>query len=273
VGGDAQSVRRTVRRITLSNAVASEADAYLDRVKREVTGYDHLGGGVSFETFNCTTHYDLANSQWKIGLEDRPMTLLSKGQLDLIEQAILQVEAAQVPGDLIEAGVWRGGAVVLMRAVLEAHGIAGRTVIAADSFAGIPQSTRFAADPVNTWTDRWEASLDDVRANVDSHGFLDERTRFLPGFFDDTLPRLTDERLALIRLDSDAYDSVRCSLEQLYPLLSPGGIVIIDDWHLVSCRMAVQNYRMLHKLGGELTVSAGNAWWVKQEDYGVPPRP
>jgi O-methyltransferase len=251
----------------------SAATAYLDRVKRAVTGYETLGGGISFEEFDCSVHYDLAESHWKIALEDRPLTLLSKGQLDLIERAILQVEAAQVPGDLIEAGVWRGGAVVLMRAVLAAQGIAGRNVVAADSFAGIPQSTRFAADPVNKWSDRWEASLDDVRTNIAQHGFLDERTRFLPGFFEDTLPALTDERFALIRLDSDAYDSVRCSLEQLYPLLAPGGIIIIDDWHLLSCRMAVQNYRMLHQLGGKLTVTSGNAWWVKQEPYAVPARP
>ena len=66
---------------------------------------------------------------------------------------------------------------------------------------------------------------------------------------------------------------MRCSLEQLYPLLSPGGIIIIDDWHLLSCRMAVQNYLMLHGIGSELTVTAGNAWWVKSEPYALPPRP
>lgn len=255
----------------MSDAVA--AKVALDRVKHGITGYNWLGGNQPFAKFNCTDHYDIAAGEWKIPRSELPLTLLSKGQLDLIERAILQIEAAAVPGDLVEAGVWRGGAVVLMRAVLEAHALSERTVWATDSFSGIPPSTRFAADPVNTWKDRWEAPLDEVREAIAGYGYLDERTRFLPGYFEDTLPALIDERFALIRLDSDAYDSVRCSLEQLYPLLSSGGIIIIDDWHLLSCRMAVQNYRMLHGIESELTVTAGNAWWVKQEAYALPPRP
>lgn len=240
-------------------------DAYIDLIKRSITNYAYLGGDVAFENFRCVTHYDVAQGQWKIDPLARPITLLSKSQLDLVEQALLDVEARGVPGDFIEAGIWRGGVVILMRALLNAHGIAGRRVFAADSFAGIPKNVRARNDPVDSWSDRWVASLAEVQQNIARFGLLDDRIAFVEGFFADSLKTLAGERFALIRLDSDSYDSVEESLVELYPLLSEGGVIIIDDWHLVGCKAAVLNYRSRHGVSEDIKVHDGNAYWVKRD--------
>jgi hypothetical protein len=141
-------------------------DAYIDLIKRTVTNYHYLGGGVPFEQFRAVTHYDLDQARWKIDPLARPLTLLTKAQLDLIEKAILSLEERSIPGNFIEAGVWRGGAIILMRALLEAYGITSRKVFAADSFAGIPKNVRALNDPVDDWSDRWVTSLDHIRSRL-----------------------------------------------------------------------------------------------------------
>lgn len=241
----------------------SNRDAYVDLIKRSITNYEYLGGEASFENFRCVTHYDLIESRWKIDPLARPLSLLTKKQLDLVEHAVLDVEKRGVPGDLIEAGIWRGGVIVLMRALLSAYGIEGRKVYAADSFAGIPKNARALNDPVDQWRDRWVASLDEVRQNIDRFGLLDDRIEFVPGFFADTLKGLAGQKFAVMRLDSDSYDSVEESLVYLYPLLSSGGVIIIDDWHLVGCKAAVINYRTRHNVTEPITEYEKNAYWVK----------
>ncbi len=243
---------------------------YLDTVKRLVMNYAYLGGIHSLQDFNAFHHYDVGNSAWTIEPLSRPLTLLSDDQLDLIEIITLDLAARQVPGDYIEAGIWRGGVVVFMRALLVANGISDRKVFGADSFAGIPRNTKFRHDPVDAWPDRWVATFEEVSANVARLGFLDERTVLIPGLFAESLPALAGERFSLIRLDSDAFDSVAGSLDHLYPLLSLGGVIVIDDWHLVPCQMAVGLYRDRHGIDDPVHVRAGNAYWVKRQQYGYP---
>lgn len=242
----------------------SNRDAYIDLIKRSITNYSYLGGETSLEEFRCVTHYDLQEARWTIDPLARPLTLLTKSQLDLIETAVLIVEENAVPGDFIEAGVWRGGAIILMRALLNAHGIAHRKVVAADSFAGIPKNQRAVNDPVDLWRDRWVASREEVTENIERFGLLDDRIVFVEGFFADTLRHLVGNKFALIRLDSDSYDSVEESLLYLYPMLSKGGVIIIDDWHLAGCQAAVLNYRQRYGVNEEIKVQDGNAYWTKQ---------
>ena len=245
-------------------------DAYLDALKRSITNYAYLGGDTPFDEWRVVSHYDVPAGTWKIEPHARPCTLLSKRQLDLIQGAVAHVEQAKVPGDFIEAGIWRGGAIILMRALLDAYNISGRKIFAADSFAGIPKNVRARGDPVDLWKDRWVASLEDVQRNIWRYGMLDDRIQFVVGFFEDSLSSLASERFALIRLDSDSYDSVETSLEHLYPLLSKGGVAIIDDWHLVGCKQAVEDYRSRHAIADPVEVVDGNAYWVKQQDYAFP---
>ncbi len=247
----------------MTEAHQAASAAYIEEIKQAICNYPALGNGVPFAEFNALVHYDQQRSRWLIEPDARPMTLLSKGQLDLIEEAICDLQARSVPGDYIEAGIWRGGAIILMRALLDACAIADRRVFAADSFQGIPKNTKFRHDPVDLWEDRWAASLDEVKTNIARFGLLDERIQFVPGYFEDSLAALADEEFALIRLDSDSYDSVMTSLEHLYPRLSAGGIIIIDDWHLPGCRMAVDAYRRSHAICEPMLSKAGNGYWTK----------
>jgi O-methyltransferase/8-demethyl-8-(2,3-dimethoxy-alpha-L-rhamnosyl)tetracenomycin-C 4'-O-methyltransferase len=256
-----------------ANAEPAPSSPYIDLLKRALRNYVYLGGDTTSEEFRCVTHYDLERAQWNVDRMALPATLLTAAQLDLVEQAVLAVERRGVPGDLLEAGVWRGGVIALMRALLDEHGIAARRVHAADSFAGIPKNTRATGDPVDDWPDRWIASLEEVQGIIRRFGLLDQRIVFSVGFFEETFPRLTDERFAVIRLDSDSYDSVETSLEYLYPRVSQGGIVIIDDWHLPGCRMAVEQYRGQLGIRDEIGVVEGNAWWIKSQPYGWPTPP
>lgn len=198
-------------------------DAYLDLIKRSITNYAYLGGEISFDSFRSVIHYDLPQSRWNIDALSRPLTLLTKSQLDLIEQAVVTVEEQGIPGDFLEAGIWRGGVVILMRALMNAYGIADRKVFAADSFAGIPKNVHAQNDPVDLWNDRWVAPLEEVQQSLSRFGLLDDRVKFVVGFFADSLKQLKGKTFSVIRLDSDSYDSVETSLEYLYPLVPRGG--------------------------------------------------
>lgn len=257
----------------MDDAGKTMREAYLDLLKRAIGNYLYLGGETTAEAFRCVSHYDLESSSWKIERLSLPATLLTRKQLDLIHASVLAVERDCVAGDFLEAGVWRGGVIILLRALLNAYAIPDRRVVAADSFAGIPRNTRATGDPVDGWADRWIASLEEVKKLIARFDLLDDRVVFLSGFFEDSFKTLTDERYAIIRLDSDSYDSVETSLEYLYPRVSRGGIVIIDDWHLPGCRMAVETYRAQLGIRDPIEVVDGNAWWTKGQDYGWPAPP
>lgn len=173
-----------------------------------------------------------------------------------------------VPGHLIETGVWRGGCCILMRAVLKANDIADRTIFVADSFAGLPppnpdRDPADAGDNLHTY-EELSIPIEQVRANFASYGLLDEQVVFLSGLFQDTLPALTAGPFALIRLDGDMYESTIVALQSLYPKLSPGGFVIVDDYALRGCKAAVDDFRKAQAIIAEIhTIDWTGVWWQK----------
>ncbi len=181
---------------------------------------------------------------WPVGAE----TMIGLRRLDNLEHCVRQVVADGVAGDLIETGVWRGGASIFMRAVLKVLGDTTRSVWLADSFQGLPKpdEARYPDDAGDRlWREMSLAvPLEQVKANFAKYGLLDDQVRFLVGWFADTLPSAPMERLALIRLDGDLYESTIVALRSLYPKLSPGGYLIVDDWGAMPpCRKAVEDFR------------------------------
>ena len=175
-------------------------------------------------------------------------TMVGLRRLENLEALIVDIVRRDVPGDLVETGVWRGGATIFMRAVLKALGESSRRVWACDSFAGLPRPDpeRYEADVGDThWTfAELAVPLEEVRANFARYGLLDEQVQFLPGWFRDTLPTAPIERVSLLRLDGDMYESTHDALEALYPRLSPGGYLVVDDYGAIpACRQAVIDYR------------------------------
>lgn len=175
-------------------------------------------------------------------------TMIGMQRLLHLARCSAEVVRQGVPGDLLEAGVWRGGACILMRGVLAAVGADERTVWVADSFEGLPKPDveRYPADEGDRhWTfTELAIGLEAVRASFARYGLLDDQVRFLRGWFKDTLPSAPIERLAVLRVDGDMYGSTMEVLEALYDKLSPGGFCIIDDYGAVAgCRAAVTDFR------------------------------
>jgi len=196
-------------------------------------------------------------------------TMIGLKRLDNLEDCIMDVLRAQVPGDLIETGVWRGGAAIFMRAVLKAYRDTTRTVWAADSFQGLPKPDpgRYPADAGDRhWVSpQLAVSLEQVQANFSRYGLLDDQVRFLVGWFRDTLPTVPSERFAVIRLDGDMYESTMEALQSLYPKLSIGGYAIIDDYGAVpACKAAVEDFRAKHGILEKLeTIDWTGVFWKR----------
>jgi len=180
-------------------------------------------------------------------------TMIGMRRLDNIQHCVTDVLRRGVPGDLIETGVWRGGATILMRAVLKAYDDTERVVWVADSFQGLPKpdAQHAPADTGDTHFafDFLAVSVADVKANFARYGLLDDQVRFLVGWFRDTLPSAPIDHLSVLRLDGDMYESTMDALRALYPKLSVGGYIIIDDYgNLSPCKAAVDAYRTEHKI-------------------------
>lgn len=179
--------------------------------------------------------------------------------------------ADHVPGDLIETGVWRGGACIMMRAVLYAHNVTDRCVWVADSFEGLPRANerQYPADTGSEFHKYEElaVSLEEVKENFRAYDLLDGQVKFLKGWFKDTLPSAPIGQLALMRLDGDMYESTMDALTALYPHLSHRGYVIIDDYHVVpACKAAVTDYCDQHGIKPEIIEIDGVGGYWKKSD-------
>jgi len=203
----------------------------------------------------------------------RAHTMIGRPRLSHLRGLVETSLREGVAGDFIETGVWRGGACILMRAVLAAHGVTDRRVFVADSFEGLPppDGARFPADRRDRLFrfDELAISEDEVRRNFAAYGLLDDQVVFLKGFFSDTLPRLAaDQRFALIRLDGDMYQSTWDALSNLYDRLSPGGYVVVDDYGvLAGCRKAVRDFLAARQLAPKITpIDQAGVWWKKDAE-------
>jgi hypothetical protein len=174
-----------------------------------------------------------------------------------------------IEGDLIETGVWRGGACIFMRAVLATHDIKDRKVYVADSFEGLPKPDpeKFPADQNDEHHTRTflAVSKEQVEENFKKYGLLDDQVVFLKGWFKDTLPNAPIAKLAVLRLDGDMYGSTMDALTNLYRKLSPGGFCIIDDYALSGCQKAVDDFRSENGIKSDIkAVDWSGRYWRKE---------
>jgi O-methyltransferase len=194
-------------------------------------------------------------------------TMIGLERLANVRELALRALDDDVPGDLVETGVWRGGAAILMRAVLAARGITDRQVWVADSFQGLPKPDveRYPKDAGDEHWRRPElaVSREQVAANFERYGLLDDQVRFLEGWFADTLPGAPIESIALLRADGDMYGSTMDTLTALYDRVSPGGFVIIDDYGAIdACKAAVEDFRRDRGIAAPIhEVDWTGVWW------------
>ncbi|HEY8265094.1 MAG TPA: TylF/MycF family methyltransferase [Steroidobacteraceae bacterium] len=198
----------------------------------------------------------------------RAHTMIGVPRLDNVRSCIETVLEDGVAGDFIETGVWRGGTCIFMRGILKAYGVEDRTVWVADSFAGLPPADpakypKESSAPFHLHADL-AVSLEQVQRNFASYGLLDGQVKFLKGWFRDTLPGAPIKQLSILRLDGDLYESTMDALT-LYPKLSPGGFVIVDDYNSVkACNDAIHDFREQRGIKDELQlVDGGGSFWRK----------
>lgn len=175
-------------------------------------------------------------------------TMIGYKRLTNLTTCVIDTISNQIEGDLIETGVWKGGACILMRALLKQLNISDKKVWLADSFSGLPEPNinEYPQDKdINLHLfSELAISLEEVKANFSKYNLLDDQVKFLKGWFKDTMPNAPIEKLSILRLDGDMYESTIDVLFHLYPKLSVGGYCIIDDWGAVeACRIAVEDYR------------------------------
>ncbi len=187
----------------------------------------------------------------------RPATMTSTERMYALYKAVEYVVEAGIPGDFAECGVWRGGSVMVIASTLLAKRNTDRKIFLYDTFDGMSAPTDadqdmegrtaeniLASDGKSLDSIMWSyAPLDHVKANVASVGYPPDRFVFVQGKVEDTIPATLPGPLAVLRLDTDWYESTRHELEHLYPLLVPGGVLIIDDYgHWKGSRQAVDEY-------------------------------
>lgn len=189
-----------------------------------------------------------------------PHTMTGAGRLQGLVDAVRYLERSGAPGAFAECGVWRGGSVLAMLLTLQDEGSQERDVYLYDTFEGMTRPTEEDVSPLEqpaleTWRSAeargeqaWRRLFGDfdenaVRETVLSSGYPAARLHFVRGPVEETIPGTAPDRLALLRLDTDWYESTRHELEHLYPRLVPGGVLIIDDYgHWEGARRAADEY-------------------------------
>jgi len=206
----------------------------------------------------------------------RAASMIGAARMRNLRQCCESALLDNVPGDFIETGVWRGGATILMRGVLAAYGDDGRRVFVADSFAGLPppDAESFPADAgdAHHTNEQLVVPRSEVEDNFRLFGLLDDRVVFLEGWFKDTLPSAPIDRIAVLRLDGDMYESTIEALESLYHKVSYGGYLIVDDYFLPPCAQAIHDYRARHSINSPiLPIDGSGVWWrVDHAPVGAP---
>lgn len=283
---------REIRAAPAAPGEAALRTAYLDLLKLSLC--DLAGAGTT--AVKGLRHGRLVSRE--LGTEDlrvraqgrdwplHGLTMTGLVRLDDLQHCVEETVRDAVAGDLIETGSWRGGSSILMRATLDSLGAEDRTVWVADSFQGFPApvpspnqddgGSGYAGSlaPYFAAFDYLAAPLDEVQESFARLGYA-HGVKFVPGFFEQTLPTLAGGkgRWSVIRLDSDTYDVTLLALRCLYPSLSTGGYLIVDDYlDIDECRQAVDDFRREHSIDEPLEqVDWSCARWRRVSERPIEP--
>ena len=193
---------------------------------------------------------DLAPELREVVRAARPHTRTQSEAIVALHDAVQHVVRAGIPGALVECGVWKGGSLLVIARALLGLGATDRDLFGFDTFTGMPPATREdvrydgkrGTEP-SAMNLSVAPSAVDVRGLVLGTGFSSDRLHLVPGRVEDTIPDSAPSEIAVLRLDTDWYESTRHELEHLYPRLASGGILIIDDYgHWQGARQATDEY-------------------------------
>lgn len=239
------------------------ANLYLDLLEASLTGLlteDGSQAPWTEGTFDASLR--AIGRDWP----KQAVTMIGTARMRNLRMLTTRALEEGVPGDFIETGVWRGGACIYAKGIFMAQGETQRRVFVADSFKGLPppDADKYPEDKGDEHHTVKELAISrrDVEDNFRRYGLLDETVVFLEGWFKDTLPTAPIDRLAVLRLDGDMYESTMDALHALYHKVSPGGFVIVDDYVLEPCAQAIHDFRKERGIEAPMEPVDGAAvWW------------
>ena len=217
---------------------------HLDLIERVLIGT--LTSDPPLPVFGQTA-FEADKRQRGLDWPSSAFSMIGAARMHNLRLLMERVIADGIPGDFVETGVWRGGASMMAKAVIEAYGETTRSVYLADSFAGLPEPNpqKYPMDEglnLNLYSDL-AVSEEEVRGNFEKMNLLDERVITVKGWFRDTMPNFPAKRIALLRLDGDLYESTIDPLNFLYDRVSTNGWIIVDDYEcFAACQQAVVDF-------------------------------
>jgi len=192
----------------------------------------------------------------------QPFTMTSPERIFALRQSVQYIVRHGIAGDIVECGIWKGGSMMAIARTLQECGVIDRNLLLFDTFDGMTPPTRedvdingaaaagLLSESAKQTSSIWAyAALEEVRDNLRITGYPEDRMFFIKGKVEDTIPERAPDQIALLRLDTDWYESTSHELLHLYPRVSQGGVIIIDDYgHWAGARKAVDHYMAKHNL-------------------------
>ena len=198
---------------------------------------------------------DIVPQDRQIVDQAKPYTMTSAQRLVALCDATDYVSKARIEGHIVECGVWKGGSMKAAAHKLMQHQDTDRTLWLYDTFEGMSAPTDLDRDLFGkSASEQLAASgrssavaayspLDEVKATMATTHYPSSRIKYVQGKVEDTIPSDMPDKIALLRLDTDWYESTKHELVHLFPRLQPGGVLIIDDYgHWQGARRAVDEY-------------------------------
>ncbi|MGA2302279.1 MAG: TylF/MycF/NovP-related O-methyltransferase [Candidatus Acidiferrum sp.] len=209
---------------------------------------------------NLRTQWSAKYSAWLI----RRSTMLGPERIQNLSRLAQRIEDEQIPGDVVECGVYRGGSAAIL-ARRATHSRLGRTVWLFDTFQGMPPATASDGPEADSWVGNLRSSPRRVERLLRRTGADVSRVRIVPGLFQDTFRATHIREIALLNIDADWYESVKLCLETFYDAVARGGIVSIDDYGLwPGCRQAVDEFIQNRQLAIRMQRVDESARWFQK---------
>jgi O-methyltransferase len=224
-------------------------------------------GFGQMKTFKPMTLLQNLKSQWtekRIAWLIRRNTMVGPERIQNLSQLAQRIEDEQIPGDVVECGVFRGGTAAIL-ARLATHSRLPRTVWLFDSFQGMPPASAADGPEATSWVGNLSSSARRVARLLERTGADLSRVRIVPGLFQETFPGIQIPQIALLNIDADWYESVKLCLETFYNAVVAGGFVSIDDYGAwPGCRLAVDEFFKNRQLSFPLQRVDETAHWFQK---------
>ncbi|WP_372629559.1 TylF/MycF/NovP-related O-methyltransferase [Cohnella sp.] len=211
-------------------------------------------------------HDDMEDEFYDIYIQCMSYTGTSVERMYALYQSIKHIVSIDIEGDIVECGVWRGGSMMLCALTLKQLNCVNRKLYLYDTYSGMPMPNKIdinhaGESAIDKWLEHngehWcESPISEVKINMKKTGYPADNIIFIEGLVEDTIPNVIPSKVALLRLDTDFYESTYHELKYLFPILSCNGIIILDDYgHWNGAKEAIDKYisennlkLLLHKI-------------------------